>query len=285
MTTLITGGAGFLGTLLAEALDEQVTIFDAVSGDDIATVGEVVSADIDTIFHLASVVSAGAERDFDAAVDVNIHGMLAVLDAARDLRTRPRFVFASSIAAIGTPLGTYGMTKRIGELLVDEYTRKGFVDGRTARIPTVIIRPGAPNAAASGFASAVFREPLAGAATAVPVPLDSTMVVIGHRTAVAGLAALCTLDGVSLGSDRTVPLPGLVATVAEMVAALGRAGGDASLVSVEPDAEIEAIVASWPASWDSSRALSLGLPADRNLDEIVAAYRIDFGVDTRRKPI
>jgi nucleoside-diphosphate-sugar epimerase len=173
------------------------------------------------------------------------------------------------------------MTKAIGELLVAEASRRGFVDGRTARLPTVIVRPGRPNLAASSFASGLFREPLAGVATVVPVATDTGVVVIGHRTAVDGLARLLALPPGALGPDRAVGLPGLSVTVADMLAALTRAGArhgrQLGPVEVRPDPAISAIVASWPARWDHGAALALGLEADRSLDEIVDAYLADFG--------
>jgi nucleoside-diphosphate-sugar epimerase len=204
-------------------------------------------------------------------------------------------VFASSVAVYGgdvaadgvgdgtkqTPRSTYGMTKAVGELLVNDATRKGFIDGRTARLPTVIIRPGAPNRAASGFASALFREPLHGVDTVVPVPLETPICVIGHRAAVDGLIALHDLDGDRLGDDRAVSLPGLTVRVNDMIAALERvrARGDrhVGIVRFERDPAIEAVVASWPAEWRTARARTLGLPADRDLDGIVADYLADFG--------
>jgi nucleoside-diphosphate-sugar epimerase len=220
---------------------------------------------------------------------VNVGGLVAVLEAAREGGRRPRLVFASSVAVFGAgtggddrkqaPVTTYGATKAIGELLVNDATRHGFVDGRTARLPTVIVRPGAPNRAASGFVSGMFREPLAGLPCPVPVDAATGVVVIGVDTAVAGLVALHDLPTDRLGPDRAVGLPGLCVTVAEMAETLRRAGGAdaAELLRWEPDPAVAAIVASWPSRWDDAPARRLGLPADADLDAVVAAYVASTG--------
>lgn len=295
MRVVITGGSGFLGTLVCRSLLsrsdlERVVLFDSrpplVEDPRVeAVVGDLSSfslEDADVVFHLAGMVSAECERDPDGAMAINVRGTLQVLGACRSLAVPPRLVFASSVAVFGPgdagddvkqrPRSTYGMTKAVGELLVDDFTRKGFVDGRSARLPTVVIRPGAPNAAASGFASGMFREPLAGVDAVVPVDPATRMCLIGTSTAVAGLVALADLDGDRLGDERAVGLPALEVTVAEMIAAVERSGATGRL-TVRPDPTIEAVVASWPGRWDATRALALGLPADRSLDEIVNDFR------------
>ncbi|HEV8388914.1 MAG TPA: NAD-dependent epimerase, partial [Dongiaceae bacterium] len=173
---------------------------------------------------------------------------------------------------------TYGMTKAIGELLVNDYTRKGFIDGRSARLPTVIIRPGKPNKAASSFASGVFREPLNGVECVLPVGTDAVMPLAGYRTIVEGFVKLHEADGAKFGEDRAVSLPSLDVTVAEMIAALKRVAGNRHLgdIRVEKDPVIERIVAGWPIGTTFERALSLGLPKDPDLDSIVRAYIEDF---------
>jgi nucleoside-diphosphate-sugar epimerase len=231
-------------------------------------------------------VSAESERDFDRALHVNLDGTRTVLEACRR-HGRTRLVFSSTLAVFGgaalpetvtdatrpVPQTTYGATKAASELLVNDYSRKGFVDGRAARLPTVIIRPGVPNQAASSFASAVFREPLAGRDYALPVGLDVRMPVIGERTVVEGLIALMELDAPALGDDRALTLPSISVTVAEMVEAIGRADPAApARVSVEPDPEIERIVRTWPLYAQAERAVALGLPQDDGLDAIVAHY-------------
>jgi nucleoside-diphosphate-sugar epimerase len=215
-----------------------------------------------------------------------------VLEAVRAAGYVPRLVFASSIAVFGgkampkhvgdatkqVPQTTYGMTKAIGELLVNDYTRKGFIDGRSARLPTVIIRPGKPNKAASSFASGVFREPLNGVECVLPVGTDAVMPLAGYRTIVEGFVKLHEADGGKLGEDRAVSLPSLDVTVADMIAALKRVAGNRKLgeIRVEKDPVIEKIVAGWPVGTTFERALSLGLPKDPDLDSIVKAYIEDF---------
>jgi nucleoside-diphosphate-sugar epimerase len=304
---LITGGLGFIGITLARALAEpsnRLTLFDLAGEGEAAPPGaEVVLGDIcstdlvrqlveeaDLVFHLASVVSAGGERDFDLAVRVNLEGGRNVFEACRAAGTTPRLVFASTLAVFGgsampetvtdstrpTPQTTYGATKAVCELLVSDYSRKGYFDGRTARLPTVVIRPGVPNEAASGFASAVFREPLAGRDYELPVSLETRMPVIGVRTAVDCLIRLSELPGEALGDDRTLNLPSVSVTVGEMVDALGRVAGARNLalgaIGVREDAAIGRIVRTWPRYSAAERAVEFGLPFDESLDPIVADF-------------
>ncbi len=300
MRVVVTGGRGFLGRALARRLEErgrlcgqpveEVVPFDLPDGDvaDRELVVATLARGCGVVFHLASIVSGEGERDFDGALRVNLDGTRNVLEACRSLGTRPRLVYASSVAVFGgaavarpvsdetkqTPQTTYGTTKAIAELLVADYARKRLVDGRSARLPTVIVRPGAPNAAASSFASAVFREPLAGLDYELPVPLETTHPVIGARTAVDCLVALAEVDGDALGADRAVNLPSLSVTVGEMVESLRRVAAERPLgaITVRPDPAIEAIVRTWPTATEFRRALELGLPRDASLDEIVRAY-------------
>lgn len=325
MKVVITGGLGFLGRRLADAIlargtltgpsgaeeaVDAVVLFDAVAPDqrpvgldpriaivtgDIAdrdTVHGLVDRNDLSLFHLASVVSGGGEKDFDLAMRVNLDGGRHVMEAVRSGQGGRRLVFASSIAVFGGPwmpdsVGddtkqlsqtTYGVTKTIGELLINDYSRKGFLDGRSARLPTVIIRPGRPNAAASGFSSGVFREPLAGVDYVLPVGLDTVMPVLGYRAVVDGMIALHELPAERLGADRAVGLPALTVTVRDMVEALRRVAGNRSLgeITVEPDPFIEAICKGWPADTHFRRALDLGLPREASLDEIVAYYIADY---------
>ncbi|MFQ5765016.1 MAG: NAD-dependent epimerase/dehydratase family protein [Rhodospirillales bacterium] len=337
MKIVITGGGGFLGLGRARAGVgagtlagrggredgiEKLVLFDAevpadrpagldangfdgrveMAAGDIADrdrVSQLIDRDDVAVFHLASVVSAGGERDFDGALRVNLTGGLNVLDALRARTggpgTRPRLVFASSLAVFGgegmpaavgdmtreTPETTYGMTKAVGELMVNDYTRKGFIDGRSARLPTVIIRPGPPNAAASGFASALFREPLAGKEYTLPVGRDTEIMVLGYRNAVAGLIGLMEAPADALGHDRAVSLPNAAYSVEAMIAALGRVAGGKGIalgaIADEPDAATETIVQSWPRRMDDARARALGLPADEGLERVIEDYMEDFG--------
>jgi len=325
MKIVITGGTGFLGLRLArqilahgsatapsgrkEPVDEMV-LFDVVVPDkrpegldgrvkivageiaDETAVAALIDREDIGVYHLASVVSGGAEQDFGLALRVNLYGHLHLLEAIRKLGSRPRYLFSSSIAAYGgkampsqvtdqtkqTPQTTYGMTKAVGELLVNDYTRKGFIDGRTAKLPGVIVRPGKPNKAASSFISAVIREPLSGIDYVLPVPTDLHMPVAGYRTVVSAMEALFEADGAKLGDDRAVNLPNLGITVADMIAALKRVAGDRKLgkIDVQPDDFVMSIVAGWPAHLDAARAEAMGLPKDKSLDDVIRAYMEDY---------
>ena len=317
MRVVVTGGLGFIGRALARrVLDRgrlagrgvsEVVLFDRPGGEvegvegartvlgdicDPEQVAALVDAEEVCVFHLASVLSGEGERDFDLALRVNLDGGRNVLEACRAHGSRPRLVFSSTLAAFGgggmpetvgdatkqTPQTTYGTTKAACELLVNDYTRKGFLDGRTARLPSVIIRPGAPNAAASGFASSVFREPLGGRDYTLPVGLDLRTAVAGVRTVAEGLVRLHDTDGVALGDDRAVNFPNVSVTVGEMVESVRRVAGDRPLgqIEVQPDPATEAIVRSWPEGATFERALALGLPRDADLDSIVRAYVEDY---------
>lgn len=325
MKVVITGGCGFIGQRLtrrllelgrltgpsgeAEAI-EEIRLFDAVDlparpadfdGRVGVTTGDIADRDlvfslIDrddiAVFHLASVVSGGGEKDFDLAMRVNLDGGRNVMEACRARAGLPRLVFASSIAVFGgaamprvvgdtvkqTPQTTYGITKAICELLINDYTRKGFFDGRSARLPTVIIRPGKPNQAASSFVSGLFREPLNGETCILPVAPETMMPVLGYRSIVEGLIRLHEVAPAALGDDRAVGLPCLAVSVADMIAALHRVAGDRPLGEIQPvpDPFIEAICATWPLDMEFERAKSLGLPRDDSLDDIVRGYIEDY---------
>jgi nucleoside-diphosphate-sugar epimerase len=258
----------------------------------------LVDRDDVSVFHLASVVSGAGEQDFDLARRVNLDGGLNVLEACRARQSAPRLVFASSIAVFGggampaavgdttkqTPQTTYGTTKAIGELLINDYSRKGFLDGRSARLPTIIIRPGSPNAAASGFASGLFREPLNGFDYTLPVAPQTAMPVLGYRAAVENLIKLHELPGEALGEDRAIGFPSLPATVADMLAALPRAAGGRRLgtITIEPDPFIERICAGWPRQTEDRRARALGLTSESDLEQIVSDYIEDYLAEAER---
>ena len=238
-----------------------------------------------SVFHLASMVSAESELEWSRAVATNVGGLVGLIEAARGRQGPTRLVFASSVAVFGgeaisdpvgaltkqTPQSTYGMTKAMGEMLVNDATRQGFLDGRSARLPTVVVRPGRPNAAASSFFSGMFREPLNGERCNVPVSGDVGVVMIGPATATDALVALHDLPTADIGRDRAVPLPGLSVTVAEMIDALREIGGNeaVALLDFENDPAIETVVTGWPAQWDDSLGRDLGLPADSSLIDVV----------------
>lgn len=269
-----------------------------VKGDisDRATVFSAVGAEPATsIFHLASMVSGECEERFDDALRVNLDGGRHVFEAARAVPGLPRVIFASSIACFGgeamqdpntdrtklTPQTTYGMTKAICELLVNDYSRKGFFDGRSARLPTVIIRPGKPNAAASGWASGMFREPLNSQPCLLPVRRDQCHPMTGYRTVIESLIALHDLPAARLAEDRAIGLPAhrvtpqLAESVLKAVAA--ERGLNLGAITDAFDARIQRIVDNWPVAVDGARATALGLPSPPPLKTIVEQYLEDFG--------
>lgn len=247
----------------------------------------VLAADTDSVFHLAAVVSGAAEADFDLGMRVNLDGTRALLDACRVQKRTPRVVFASSVAVFGgplpavvtdettpTPQSSYGVQKLVGELLVGDYSRKGFVDGRAVRLPTIVVRPGKPNAAASSFASGIIREPLAGETAICPVEPDTAMWLLSPDAAIRNLVHAHELPADAWGSQRALNLPGLTLTVREMIEALRAVGGDAAVERIQwqPDERIRAIVRTWPARFDTRRADALGFVRDADFVEVVRAY-------------
>ena len=277
-----------------ETLKKDGTIIEAITGDisNEKIVKNLIDQDDISVFHLASVVSGSGETNFDLAMKVNLDGGRNIMEAVRLRPTYPRLVFASSIAVFGgdsmppivgdttkqTPQTTYGMTKAISELLINDYTRKGFLDGRSARLPHVIIRPGKPNAAASSFASAIFRETLNGIDYSVPVAPDTPMPILGYRAVVEGLIHLHELDGMTLGNDRAVSLPSHTVTAADMMKAI--TGYDKSRklgkITFKPDPFIVDIINTWPLDTEWKRAKKLNFPIDGGLKEIIDQYLDDY---------
>lgn len=313
MRIVITGGCGFLGRRVAmRLLDhgtargpiERLVLFDnappalplpedrrlAVATGDIAdrgTVAGLIAPGIDAVFHLAAVVSGQAEADIDLGYRVNLDGTRAVLDACRALGTAPRLIFASSLAVYGgalpldvgeetalTPQSSYGAQKAIGELLINDYSRKGLIDGMALRLPTVVVRPGLPNRAASTFASSIIREPLTGREAVCPVSPDTIMALASPRRVVAGLAHALDLPPGVLGASRSLQLPGFSVSVGEMAEALRRAGGEEACRRIrwQPDPQIQAIISSWPQSLAARRAEALGFGRDSGIDEVIATF-------------
>jgi nucleoside-diphosphate-sugar epimerase len=245
----------------------------------------------DVVFHLAAIVSGEAEQDFDKGYRINLVGTQNLLETMRQRyagqANKPRLVFTSSIAVFGapfpetigdefftTPLTSYGTQKAIGELLVSDYTRKGMLDGISIRLPTICVRPGAPNRAASGFFSNIMREPLAGKEAVLPVSEDVMHWHASPRAAVGFLLHAATLDGEKIGTRRALTMPGLAATVGEQIAALRRVAGDKVVARIkrEPDPFIQGIVAGWPRTFDARRAAALGFKAERTFDEIIKVH-------------
>jgi nucleoside-diphosphate-sugar epimerase len=279
-------------TQLAGDISDRATVFAAAGLSAPAT-------PVSSIFHLASMVSGECEQRFDDALRVNLDGGRHVFEAARALTAatglRPRVVFASSIACYSgesvspvntdatklTPRTTYGMTKAICELLLNDHSRKGHFDGRTARLPTVIIRPGQPNAAASSWASGMFREPLHGQPCALPVRRDQGHPMTGYRTVIDSFIALHEVPASALGDDRAYVLPAHTVTpdLAESTLRAVASTHHLALGPIvdAPDARIQGIVSNWPVVIDASRALALGLPSPPPLHTLVEHFLEDFG--------
>jgi len=243
----------------------------------------------DTIIHLAAIVSGEAEADFEKGYRINLDGTRALFEAIRLAGDdyRPRVVFASSIAVFGapfpdkigdeffrTPLTSYGTQKAICELLLSDYSRRGFFDGIGIRLPTICIRPGKPNKAASGFFSNILREPLSDREAVLPVDEDVRHWFASPRAAVNFLLQAASMDTRQLGNRRNLSLPGVSATVGEEIEALRAVAGDRAtqLIRREPDATIKAIVAGWPRNFDTARAESLGFKAENSMADIIRAH-------------
>jgi len=318
MHIVITGGAGFLGRRLARAIVEQDGL--AVDGDhrpleklrvvDVVPAeglpddprleivkldmtaadapARIIDARTDVVFHLAAVVSAAAEADFDLGMRVNLQATMGLLEACRGLAEPPRLVFASSVAVYGgavvrstitdsthlVPQTSYGVQKAASELLVQDYHRKGFVDGRSLRLPTIVVRPGKPNKAASTWASSIIREPLADKEAVCPVNRQTAMFVLSPRRVVDAFLHAADLASATLGLDRTIQLPGRTFTVDDMLATLEEVAGPAATARVrfEPDPAIQAICDGWATRFETTRARKLGFREDADLRAVVEAH-------------
>jgi nucleoside-diphosphate-sugar epimerase len=269
----------------ALALDARV---EQIVGDvaDQATLRSVIGPATAVVFHFGAVVSAGAEADFDLGMRVNLDGTRNVLEACRRLPSPARVVFASSLAVYGgdlpdviddaTPLypqTSYGVQKACGEMLVADYTRKGFIDGRALRFPTILVRP-EPNLAASTFASTIVREPLLGRDTICPVEPRSVMAVMSIGRLVDCIVQAYELPAEAFGVRRALLLPAISISIGALIDAVRRAGGDAaaSRIALRPDAKTQHIVDGWPGAVDGARARDLGLSADASVDTIVESF-------------
>ena len=295
--TLVIGAGGMIGRKLAARLPKDgLVLHDVVPFEgasvvsDLSTPGEaekLVAPRPELIFHLAAVVSGEAEADFDKGYRVNLDGTRLLFEAIRKANYRPKLVFTSSIAVFGAPfpeaigdeflhapLTSYGTQKAISELLLSDYSRRGFFDGIGIRLPTICVRPGKPNKAASGFFSGIIREPLSGQEAVLPVPETVRHWFASPRAAIGFLLHAAALDTARLGARRNLSMPGVAATVGEQIAALRKVAGEkaARLIRREPDATIMRIVEGWPQNFDAQRALSLGFRADRSFEEIIRIH-------------
>ncbi|MGH7103198.1 MAG: D-erythronate dehydrogenase [Acetobacteraceae bacterium] len=328
MRITILGAGGFLGRKLAARLAERgsiggrpvehLVLFDlalppapsarfplqCIAGDLAALPGEAIPQETDVIFHLAAVVSAAAEADYDLGMRVNLGGTERVIAACRRLSKPPRVVFTSSVASFSggqsavlgddarqVPANSYGAEKAASELLLQDASRRGFLDAVILRLPTVIVRPGRPNQAASSFVSSIIREPLLGLETELPVSEDFAAWVASPRNVIAWLLHAALLATGPMGLDRAINPPGLSVSVAEMLAVLDRAKpGARSLVRRVPDPRISAIVATWPAAFVTERARRLGFAEHGPLADLVREFiaedleptRLERGLESGR---
>ncbi len=256
----------------------------------------VIDDQTSAIFHLAAIVSGQAEADFDLGMRINLDASRLLLETCRQRGHKPRVLFTSSVAVYGgelpdvvrdetalNPQSSYGAQKAIAELLLNDYARRDFVDGRVVRLPTISVRPGKPNAAASSFASGIIREPLNGEAALCPVAGTTRLWLLSPRKAIESLIAGLELDADLLGNQRVLNLPGISVSVDEMVAALREVAGEetANRIVWERDARVEKIVGSWPGRWDTSRAERLGLTGERSFADVIRSYIADEQIQIR----
>ncbi len=313
MNVIIIGGGGFIGQKAAQSLANQgmlrgkpidsLTLADIAEPNSVnapfpvktttcditdrAAVDALISADTDVIFHFAAVVSSHAEAEFEVGMQVNLYGTLNILERCRVLGTCPVFVFTSSLAVFGgevpdpitdhtipNPQTSYGMQKAVGELLLNDYSRKGYVDGRGFRLPTISVRPGKPNRAASSFMSSIIREPLNGEPAICPVDDSQEHFYLSPRRCVENLIKGAELRADDLGQQRCMTLPGQRLSIRQMIDALTAVAGPepAKLITWEEQPDIANIVRGWRYDYRFDKALALGLQADKSFEENVRYY-------------
>ena len=316
MKILIIGGGGVIGQKLALALARtghvggtpisQLTLADVVMPETVdapfdvqtrtcdianpASVANAITADTDLVYLLAAIVSAHAEEDFDAGMKINLFGTYNVLERCRALDTKPMVILTSSIAVYGgeaeDPLGdhsypnpqtSYGMQKAVGELLINDYTRKGYIDGRAFRLPTISVRPGVPNRAASSFMSSILREPLNGQEAICPVTGDFLHYYLSPRRCVENLIKAAQLQGADIGMNRVMQMPGKVWSINQLIAAMTNVAGSgpARLIRWDPQPEIKRIVTGWRWDIHADKAERLGLKADLSFEDNIRYYLED----------
>ena len=318
MNILIMGAAGMVGRRLAKRLIQdgqlggqpinRITTFDVfpseihsdairiedIAGDisDPTTIDSLIADRPDVIFHLAAIVSGEAEADFDKGYRINLDGTRLLFEAIRHQKDyRPRVVFTSSIAVFGmpfedkvsdtfltAPMTSYGTQKAIGELLLNDYSRRGFFDGIGIRLPTIVVRPGKPNKAASGFFSGIIREPLAGLEAILPVDDTVRHWMASPDAAVGFLIHAATMDLAPVGTRRCLNMPGICVSVAQMIDALRDVAGDEAVARIkrQPDATVRNIVSGWAEDFDPARALALGFTADTDFHSVIRAHIRDM---------
>jgi nucleoside-diphosphate-sugar epimerase len=320
MRILILGGGGFIGRRLAKELiqngglaqgkiahltlvdivfaedrlqDSRLEYIQADFGDE-ATITHILQQQPDVIFHLAAIVSGEAEKNLDLGMKVNFYASLQILEVCRKLAIHPRIVFASSCAVFGgdvskvitpetapQPRSSYGTQKAMVELLMNDYSRRGFVDARSLRLPTIAIRPGKPNAATSSFVSSIIREPLHGKKASYPVPPETPCWILSPKRVIQNFIHAANMDEKLLGDDRVINLPGLTVSVKEMINSLEQIAGPEinQLISHEPDAFLQRIVLTWPPYFDTTRAKKLGFVSDSSVEEIIRSYIAEEGLE------
>jgi D-erythronate 2-dehydrogenase len=324
MRVVITGGAGFLGKMLAAKILERGAVKDAtgalraisevvlvdlapaagetwlndprikqVAGDisDIELLSEAIAPNTGSVFHLAAVVSGQAEADFDIGMKVNVDATRTLLELCRKLPAPPKFLFTSSCAVFGgdlpdvlpddhlpKPQGSYGIQKFIGEQMVSDMSRRGMIDGRSVRLPTITVRPGKPNKAASSFASGIIREPLAGVPAVCPTSPDTKVWLMSPERVIDNIMIAHEAPASAFKFNRTITLPGITVTVKEMVESLRRVAGEAvaSRITWQLDPAIDRLVTSWPKACAGTFGMSLGMKADASFDDIIRDYQLKY---------